>query len=63
LKPLIYFYRKITERIVDGMSPEDYKRAAAATPWLVLFVDSHPAHIYDAEVLANMRYHKVCNLD
>ena len=30
------------------------------TTWMVLFVDSHPAHIYDPEVLQNMLDNKVC---
>ena len=45
--------------IPDGLVGESYEHRVKNVPWILLWLDAHPAHIYDAELLEEARYHKV----
>ena len=57
---LIYFLKTAWAKIWHVFKKElRHIRKDKADTWMVLFVDSHPAHIYDPIILEDMLHHKV----
>jgi hypothetical protein len=48
-------FNPMDERLSDQELEDQYK----SMPWMVMFLDSHPTHINDVEVLESMKKHKV----
>jgi hypothetical protein len=56
-KTIIAHNRGITFDL--GLSKEDHTARYDSVPWMCLFIDSHPSHVNNSEVLADMLDHKV----
>ena len=45
------------------INSREYREASEDVPYVCLYLDSHSSHIYDADVLEDMLYHKVLVLN